>query len=211
MPPTTGHAPADDIVDVRLPIKGDAIPLDHGYALLGAVARVVPALHARPSWGLHTVRGEKIEHRVLRLHGGSAIQIRLPTSDIKELFPLIGRTLEIAGHTVTAGGIELSPLYPSARLVARLVTIKGFLEPEPFLDAARKQLARIEGLGQDPERIEVTVGKRRVMRIHDKTVVGFQLWLHGLEAAASLAVQRLGLGGRRHMGGGLFVPVQRSR
>jgi CRISPR-associated protein Cas6 len=199
------------VVDARLPLRGEQLPLDHGYALLGAIARVVPLLHQRKTWGLHTVRGERSGGRLLRLHAGSAIQIRLPVEDIKELFPLIGRQLDVDGHQIIAGGIEISPLHPAARLVARAVTIKGFLEPEPFLDAARKQLAAIDGLGQDPELIEIAVGKRRVMRIHDKTVVGFQVWLHGLDPSASLAIQRNGLGGRRHMGAGLFVPVQRAR
>jgi CRISPR-associated protein Cas6 len=208
---TPTSADASPVVDARLPLHGEWIPLDHGYALLGAVARVVPALHQRETWGLHTVRGEKVEDKRLRLHSGSAIQIRLPANDIKELFPLIGRSLEVAGREITAGGIEIAPLYPAARLIARIVTIKGFLEPEPFRDAVRKQLIAVDGLDQDPEQIELTVGKRRVMRIHNKTVVGFQVWLHGLDAAASLAIQRTGLGGRRHMGAGLFVPVQRAR
>jgi len=198
------------VVDARLPIRGEWLPLDHGYALLGAVARVVPAIHGRKQWGLHTVRGERCDGQRLRLHGGSAIQIRLPADDIKELFPLIGCNLAVGGQSLTVGGIEVAPLQPAARLVARIVTIKGFQEPEPFRDAARKQLSVIS-IGQDPERVELTVGKRRVMRIHDKTVVGFQVWLHGLDSAASLAIQRTGLGGRRHMGAGLFVPVQRMR
>ena len=42
--------------------------------------------------------------------------------------------------------------------------------------------------------------------IRDKEIVGFEVLLEGLTAEESLTVQKMGLGGRRHMGCGIFAP-----
>ena len=62
--------PPESVVDVAFPLNGKSLPLDHGYALYGALARVLPVLHAEhrksvdggsapASWGVHPVRGLK--------------------------------------------------------------------------------------------------------------------------------------------------------
>ena len=52
-----------------------------------------------------------------------------------------------------------------------------------------------------------SIGKRRTIRIHEKEVVGYEVILEGLTADESLAIQTIGLGGRRHMGCGVFVAL----
>jgi CRISPR-associated protein Cas6 len=52
------------------------------------------------------------------------------------------------------------------------------------------------------------VGRRRIVTIAGKKVVGFALDLSGLAPDASLLLQEKGLGGRRHMGCGLFLPTR---
>jgi hypothetical protein len=56
------------------------------------------------------------------------------------------------------------------------------------------------------DRVEVEIGMRRVVKVHGKLVVGFPVVLSGLDPAASLLVQSRGIGGRRHMGAGVFLP-----
>ena len=48
---------------------------------------------------------------------------------------------------------------------------------------------------------------RRIVRVKSQTHVGFPLIVTGLSADESLALQSQGLGGRRKMGCGLFVPA----
>ena len=94
-------------------------------------------------------------------------------------------------------------LPPVARLRARLVTIRGFLLEADFLAAAIRQL---QGLHV---RCETRLGQRRTFRIKDKQVVGFELVVAGLGADDSVKLQEHGLGGRRKMGCGMFVPGER--
>jgi CRISPR-associated protein Cas6 len=53
----------------------------------------------------------------------------------------------------------------------------------------------------------LTLGKRRTLRIKDKEVVGYEVLVEALTAEESLNLQEHGLGGRRHMGCGIFSSV----
>lgn len=197
-------------VDAAFPVRGGPLPLDHGYPLFSALSRVLPAIHEHASWGVHPVFGRRCDHDALELLPNSRIKIRLPLSEISAVMPLSKTRVEVAGQALTLGFLQVLPITPAAHLRARLVTIRGFEEEEGFVAALRRQIEAIEGLGQDPASIEVVLGRRRIFRVHGKKVVGFAVGLMGLGADASLAIQRIGLGGRRHMGAGLFMPPGRK-
>ncbi len=106
-------------------------------------------------------------------------------------------------------------------LLSRLVVIKGFLEPVPFLEAASRQLEAlgIDGIaalvprrenGAREGRSAAPAGSpiRRTVRIHDREVAGFAVRVEGLTADDALRLQGAGLGGRRRFGCGIFCPVR---
>ena len=219
-----------DTCDVVFPLDGESLPLDHGYPLFGALARLVPALHNEQRWGIHPVRGEAQTRGPLLLNKRATLTIRVPSVALGRLMPLAGAHLDVDGHRVQLGAPRVWPLRPAASLQARLVVVASVVDVrseetvqrQQLLDSMRRKLARLP-LQMDAERVEVTVGRRHVLRIGASRerqrkagptvdrdiVVGFQVALTGLEATASLVVQSEGLGGRRHMGCGLFVPAPR--
>lgn len=195
-------------VDAALTLRGAKLPLDHGYALFAAISGVCPQVHTESRWGIHPVFGQRQSPGTLLLGPRSLLKIRLPVEDIGALLPLVGARLRVRDDDVVLGGLRVFPLISAPALKARFVTIKGFYEETAaFADAFRRQLAKLPDLQQDPERVEVSVAGRRVMRVGDHTVVGFSVALVGLDASASIAVQSHGLGGRRHMGAGIFCPM----
>ncbi len=204
---TLDQAPA--IVDIAFPVTGASILLDHGYALFGALSRLVPEFHEQPSWGVHPVFGIR-NGRGLELEQRSRIKLRMPLPEMSTIMPLAGSRLDIAGASVQLGFPQVFPLAPAAHVRARMVTIRGFEQEEDFVPALRRQLEQLDGLGQDPTTIDVVLGRRRILAIRGKKIVGFAVGLTGLCATASLTIQRNGLGGRRHMGAGLFVPPGRK-
>ena len=119
------------------------------------------------------------------------------------MLPLAGKRLDLDGHTALVGVSSVFALSPARALAARLVTIKGFEEPDPFREAAARQLAALGVAGR------VEVGRRRVLKVAGKTVVGFGVALHELDEEGSLKVQYAGLGGKQRMGCGVFVPIAR--
>jgi CRISPR-associated protein Cas6 len=123
---------------------------------------------------------------------------------------LAGAHLEIDGYPLWLGLPVSRPLVPATSLYARIVTIKKFTEPEPFLDAAQRQLvqlgiAAVLEFPRDGHR-----RSRRIITIHGHKVVGFSLAVHGLSDADSIKLQSVGLGGRRSMGCGMFNPIVKA-
>ena len=181
----------------------EPIPADHGYHLYGALSRILPQLHETNGIAVHPIRGQQIGNRQLQLNDRSRLVLRADADQIGQLIALAGKQLDIAGHRLRVGVPQVWTLRPAPALRSRLVTIKGFLDPEPFQAAARRQL---DDMGVSAE-AQLTLGKRRTVRIKDKEVVGYEVLVEALAAEESLTLQERGLGGRRHMGCGVFVPT----
>jgi len=199
-------------VDAAFPLRGQSIPIDHGYPIFAALSGVIPVLRSRKNWSVHPVFGQyQRGSGILTLTDKSRLKLRLPSNEVGLILPLAQQTLTIAGNACTVGFPRIYPLINAPYLKSRLVVIKGFGDaPQDFADAVRRQIAALPGLNQDPEQVEIAIGPRRILHIKGKPIIGFAVALAGLEADGSLAVQHHGIGGRRHMGAGVFVPPPRS-
>lgn len=216
------HALAGSMVDLSFGLTGEPIPVDHGYSLYSAISRLLPGIHGDSHIGIHPIYGRLIGDRKLALTQGSRLVFRLPVERIPDVLPLAGNTLDVDGRSLTVGVPTVRALVPAAAVHSRLVVIKGFMEPEPFLDAVRRQLAELDVRGKPfllPTGNAVEVNKtrdggtqspwiRRTLRIRDKEVVGFAVGVEQLTAGESIRLQEHGIGGRRRFGCGIFVPVK---
>ncbi len=209
-------------VDVVFNIQGDRIPADHGYYLFSAVSEIVSDVHGDGEVGIHAISGILQRDRTLAVSPRSSLRVRLADNRVKDVMTLAGKTLEIGGHRLAVGIPNTKALVPAARLYSRLVVIKGFMEPEPFLDAAKRQLVE---LGIKGEASLISTAKhaeankdrrggtrspwlRRTVKIRDKNIVGFALSVEELTAEESILLQEKGIGGRRRFGCGIFIPAR---
>jgi CRISPR-associated protein Cas6 len=165
------------IVELRFTVAGQTIPVDHGYALYGAISRLIPAVHEADWLALDTIRGMPGTHGILRIDSTSSLRLRLPADYLPLLERLTAIKLEIDGHSLLLGHPHVSPLKPEPLLTARFVTIKGFTEPTPFSAALNRQLEALAVKG------ETTVGPRRVARIGGYAIVGFSVTIGRLTEA----------------------------
>ena len=208
----------EPVVDLCFPISGTTLPVDHGYGLLGALARLAPGLHGDEAVGVHPISGRLAGGRLLALTTASLLALRVPLRRVPVLLDLAGQELNVQGHALRLGLPTVRQLRPAPTLVSRLVVIKGFMEPEEFRAAAGRQLverqiggeavllARQRPAAHDGQTGARQPALRRTLRIRDREVVGFALEVTGLDAVASLRLQEVGLGGRRRFGCGVFVP-----
>jgi CRISPR-associated protein Cas6 len=187
-------------IDLAFRLNGTTVPVDHGYALYAALSRIVPELHNAKELGVQPIRGMYGGDGTLHIADFSRLILRLPDGQIRLYLPLAGKKLEVDGHSLRVGIPEVRLLRPVTSLRARLVTIKGFMETETFLDAVKRQLQDLQVTS------EAHIGERKTFRVKDKQVVGFSLGITNLTAEESLTLQEKGLGGRRRMGCGVFVP-----
>jgi CRISPR-associated protein Cas6 len=170
-------------VDLVFHLRGSTIPVDHGYALYAALNRLMPALHGAQAIGVQPIRGTYSGNGLLHLTTFSELVLRLPDDQVRPYLSLAGKRLEVDGHHPQVGVPNTRMLQPAVNLRARLVTIKGFLEPGPFLDAAKRQLQSLGVVG------ELLLGERRTFRVKEKQVVGFEVTVTGMTVEQSLTLQ----------------------
>jgi len=212
-------------VDLIFQANGAAIPRDHGYSLYGAISRVVPSVHQSKDIGIFPIRGNAAGDGTLLLTDRSTVRFRVPADQLPSLLPLAGKALELDGHRLRLGVPHVAALIPAPVLSSSLVLIKlaetgpkergKFVTPDLFLVAAKRKLVEMSIHAAPSLQIIRTgndAGKacRRMIRIKGKKVIGYAMIVEGLTAEESIKLQEEGLGGRRLMGCGLFLPFCES-
>ena len=195
--------------ELRYPLIGKLLPADRGHRLYGAMSRIVPAIHESNSWRMATVGGTLTGRGEIMLTEYSRLRIRAGWSQIPLFLRLVQKLLKVGKHSLVLEPPEIHPICPSKILKARLVVIKGFKEPEPFIDAVKYHLQK-QGIENCQAYVPLnTSGEpdRKIIRIHQNTVVGFSVVVTGLNALDSISLQINGCGGRSKMGCGFFSPV----
>jgi CRISPR-associated protein Cas6 len=177
-------------VDLLFPVAvRGTLPISPAHALLGALGRHLGNIHDATWLGVGPLDPR-----------AGQLRMRLDPAHLAHvMLALRGRRLEIGPATIELGEPVLTPLAPSPTLEAHLVTIKGFEEIEPFGEACIRQLHALDAHG------EIELGRRRIVRIRERAIVGYGVRLTGLVPDASLRVQAEGIGGRRRFGCGMFV------
>src|SRR5216684_4302636 len=143
---TPTYTDVDDIplLAVSFPVQGRQLPADHGYSLYAAITQHIPSLHSAAWLGIELISGLPWGKGIIALPAPSAsLRLRLPVDKLAHVLRLAGARLEIDGYAIRLGLPVARPLVPASSLYARIVTIKKFTEPEPFLDAAQRQLAQL--------------------------------------------------------------------
>lgn len=215
------------IIDVSFRIMGNEIPLDHGYALYSALSRQFPELHGADWLAVHRITGVPANGRVLCLTRDSRLQFRIPSERLPTLLPLAGRRLIITDvqreFALRLGVPEVYALKAAPALFSTCVVIKVSAadkedrhpDREMYLTAAQAKLEQ-DGISgdlwiddrRDAKGREIS---RRSLRIKQQIVIGYALHVSNLNDADSLKLQETGIGGRRRLGAGIFVPDRSER
>jgi CRISPR-associated protein Cas6 len=201
-------------------------PVITGVASGTGVPPVSP-LHKAPWLAIELISGFPSGPGLIALPDrGATLRLRIPADHYRDALPLAGKRLDIGGHQIRLGLPVAHPLEPASSLYARVVTIKKFTEPEPFLEAVQRKLDSFGVKG----RVELPPDeqgryRRRIVTIHGKSVVGFSVAVHELNDKDSLllqagavqvvspddgAIQWQSIFSRRAMGCGFFNPIKRQ-
>ncbi|HBB35851.1 MAG TPA: type I-MYXAN CRISPR-associated protein Cas6/Cmx6 [Cyanobacteria bacterium UBA8803] len=199
----------DPCIELSFPVQGKSIPADHGYALYAALVHHIPELHQQTDLSILTIPGFPDRQGQINLTKYSCFKIRVPVRKIPLVYQLAGKRIAIGKHDIQVGIPEVSVIQPAKQLRSRIVTIKGYTEPNLFLSAARRQLAFLGISGH----LSIPLNRegqpsRKTIKIKRYTVVGFSLEVSNLSEEDSLKLQTYGLGGKRRMGCGIFAPYK---
>jgi CRISPR-associated protein Cas6 len=199
----------EPFVELTFPVRGTELPADHNYGLYAAFIHQIPELRQQYDISILTVPGFGDKQGKILLTSDSCLRIRVPISKIPLVYQLAGKQVTIGKHPISIGIPQASVLHPAANLRSRIVTIKGYMQPDSFLAAARRQLSDLGISGE----ISISTDRngnpsRKTIKIKCYTIVGFTTEVSGLCDADSIRLQQWGLGGKRHMGCGVFLPCR---
>jgi CRISPR-associated protein Cas6 len=214
-------------INVSFALSGKQLPADHGYLVYSAISRSISSLHGIDGLAIELISGFPSGRGLINLPERDAtLRLRIPADHYRDVLLLAGKRLDIGGHQIRVGLPVARPLEPASSLYARVVTIKKFTEPEPFIGAVKRKLDSFGVKG----RVELPLDeqgryRRRIVTIHGKSVVGFSVAVHDLNDEDSIllqagavkvvspdngATQWQSIFSRRAMGCGIFNPISET-
>lgn len=205
--PTSTKDPTSPYWELRYPLIGTSLPTDHGYRLYSAISHQISAVHELTNWSMATIGGEPNGHREIALTENSRLRIRTSQEQVPLFLQLVHKLLKIDRYSLVLQPPDIHPISPAPTLKARLVVIKGFQEPEPFIQAVKYQLQKLE---IDDSNVYIpnnnlSLPDRKAIKVHEHKVVGFSVVVDKLDALDSITLQIAGCGGKQKMGCGFFT------
>lgn len=194
-------------VDLVFELTGQEISRDHGYELYAALSHCKPLLHSLESISIQPINGSPTQKNTICLTKQSHLRMRLPADQIPNFYSLAGKTLSIGDRKIRLGIPQIHPLEAAQTLFSPIAVIRGYQEPRLFLEAAYRQLQKLDV----EAKINFLINRksepnRRIMRVKQFTLVGFGLKVTNLCEQDSLLLQVHGIGGKQKMGCGFFTP-----
>jgi CRISPR-associated protein Cas6 len=202
----------EPFVELCFPVRGKYLPADHGYALFAACVHLNPEIRQQDTLSILTIPGFPDKQGKIILTEQSHFRVRVPIPQIPLVYKLAGKSICLGIHEIQIGIPEIFTLKAANKLKSRIVVIKGYSEAESFLSAAQRQLDNLEISAQ----VSIPRDKqgefcRKTIKVQRYTVVGFTTEVSGLSDEDSLKLQQWGIGGKRHLGCGYFLPSQGGR
>lgn len=188
-----------EVVDLSFGLDGRTAALDYADALLRQLLALLPWLADEPGAGVHPLAGLSPGRGEQYLSRRSRLTLRLPRGRVADARALSGARLDLGGE-VLVGAATVRELMAAGVVYSSFVVV-GESQEAAFLDACREGLAAM-GI---PHAC-ILCGKAHAGVAAEGEWRGFSLLVHGLDEEQSLRLQRLGLGGERLRGCGIFVP-----
>jgi len=196
----------DHFIDLVFSVSSRGnIPVDHAYSLYGALCRLMPALHEHIKIFIHPITGRYIENGLLGINNLSRMWLRCREQDMGKCLHLTGSRLCINGCDISLDAPTAKKLVPAPVLRSKFVTTRNGHDENRFRQELSRQMADSKVVG------EVHIVSRKTMTIKEKKIVGFEVVVSDLDADSSIRLQEHGLGGRKKMGGGFFLPFSPKR
>jgi CRISPR-associated protein Cas6 len=190
---------SSEMIDVVFDLSGSHVPEGYPFALWSSIVDLLPGLNEVKNAGILPLRGSASGENTL-LSKRTKLILRVPVHFAAQTFQLSNKQITIGNSTLLIGMGKERPLIAAPTLHAYMV--ESLLGEVDFLAEMHNQLIHL-GIPAN-----LICDKHRKIISTNKTISGFGLVLHDLKPHASLQIQRLGLGGSRHFGCGLFVPFK---
>jgi len=188
-----------DMIDMVFGLEGSFVTEGYVFPLWDEVVNILPWIEDREQAGILPLRGS-VSGEVMLLSRRSKLVLRVPVELAAQARALSGQELNVGSGTLRVGAAIERALQPYTTLHAHLV--EGAEDEAVFLSGVATRLQEI-GVA-----CKWICGKRNTIEGAGQALSGFSLVLHDLKPDDSLQIQRVGLGGNRRFGCGIFVPYK---
>jgi CRISPR-associated protein Cas6 len=184
------------VIDVVYDLQGTYVPAGYAFSLWREIVRCLPWIEQVQHVGIVPLRGSESDGGTL-LSQRTKLVLRLPAALAQKALELSGQQLNVDGSVLKVGQARERELKPSTTVHAYIV--ESELGEVEFLADMNAKLQEMK------IPCKLICSKQITVRSKDKTLQGYGLVLHDLKPDASLQIQRVGLGGSRRYGCGMFV------
>ena len=201
----------EDVVDLLFKIECKSLPLDHGFALSQQIVQHIPWIRDESQAAIHQIhvaesangwmRPENPETEVLNVSRRTKMTIRIPSSRLEDIKTLTGKTLYINGHQLTEGDFSTRKLSKLTTIFARYIDTQGTEDENEFLESMVQKL-----IEKDIKVRKMLSGRLATHQTDSGVILTRKLMLSDLDVKESVMLQEQGLGDKKLLGMGIFMP-----
>ena len=201
----------DKALDLLFKISCSSLPLDHGYELSQQILKHVPWLENEAMAGIHQIhvaesangwmRPDDPENDILCVSRRTKMTLRVPVNRLDDIRALTGQTLNIKGHAVKVGDFTTRKLSKLTTIFARYVDTQGKRDENEFLEDMFQLL-----LDKGIKVKKMMSGLLLAHHSADGEILTRKLMLSDLDVQQSMLLQEQGIGDKKMLGMGIFLP-----
>jgi CRISPR-associated protein Cas6 len=200
----------DDIVDLMFGIRCATLPVDHAWELSDQIQQALPWFEGEPTAGLHIIHGADSGNgwerpqgadELLHLSRRTKLTLRLPRHRVEDAATLSGRVFTVGEHRMEIGESKTRLLSMTTILYSRYLASRPEWSEQEFTEWA---VGELKGMGLRFKK--VLCGKSYALATPKGPLPTRSLMVADLSHQDAITLQERGIGPRRSMGLGLFVP-----
>ena len=200
---------SEKVVDLSFKIDCKQIPTCHAWELSQALYDALPWVKEEPELGIHQIHGatsgngweRPADGELIHISKRTRMHLRVPVSRIDDANKLVGKTLDVAGHSVTVGKMTTKQIDPFATIFSRYIVTSDDMTEDDFLQWI------VDGLeARDIQVRKLLCGMGHEFEANNEKIVTRSLMIADLDKPTSIALQEIGIGPHRHLGCGIFLP-----
>ncbi len=201
----------EDVLDLLFKIECKSLPLDHGFALSEQIIKQLPWIKDEARAGIHQIhvaesangwmRPDNPETEVLNLSRRTKMIIRVPTTRLEDIKALTGKTLDINGHLLKVGTYSTRKLSKLTTIFTRYMDTDGTEDENKFLEGMVHKL-----LEKDIKVKKMLSGKLMRHQTDQGMLLTRKIMISDLDVKESVLLQEQGLGDKKLLGMGIFMP-----
>ena len=201
----------EDVIDLSFTIKCKTLPIDHAWSLSREIIKYLPWMDNHIVAGVHQIHVAESNNGWLRPDDINALlypsrrtkmNIRLPAEKLQEVENLTGIVLNIDGHSLEIGKAQKKLFTNAGVIFSRYVLSNENEDENDFLQRTANEIKNKTNHSVK----KMLCGKSHTIKTPEKTLKTRHLMIADLDNNTSIKIQQLGLGNKKELGCGLFLP-----